>query len=67
MRTTLTLDDDLLERARDLTGIAETSALVRTALAELVRREAGRRLAALGGSEPFLDIVRRRRPGDPAE
>jgi Arc/MetJ family transcription regulator len=61
MRTTLTLDDELLERAAELTGITEKSALVRAALTALVQREAARRLARLGGSSPDLaDIPRRR-------
>lgn len=61
MRTTLTLDDDLLARATELTGISEKSALVREALTSLIQREAGRRLALLGGSDPDLaDIPRRR-------
>ena len=53
-RTTLKLDDDLLEKAQALTGIAETSPLVREALLALIQRESARRLALLGGSEPNL-------------
>jgi Arc/MetJ family transcription regulator len=62
MRTTLALDDALLERATDLTGIMEKSALVREALKALVERESARRLALLGGSDPDLAAVPRRRP-----
>ena len=62
MRTTLALDDALLERATDLTGIMEKSALVREALKALVERESARRLALLGGSDPDLLPVSRRRP-----
>lgn len=62
MRTTLTLDDDLLADAQDLTGLNDTSALVRAALVALVQRESARRLARLGGSQPELKRVRRRRP-----
>lgn len=62
MRTTLALDDDLLARAIDLTGIEEKTALVREALKALVERESARRLARLGGSEPGLDAIPRRRP-----
>jgi len=62
MRTTLALDDALLERATDLTGIVEKSALVREALKALVERESARRLALLGGSEPGLVAAPRRRP-----
>ncbi len=61
MRTTLALDDALLERATDLTGITEKSALVREALKALVERESAHRLARLGGSEPGLLAVPRRR------
>jgi Arc/MetJ family transcription regulator len=61
MRTTIVLDDDLIADARELTGISEKSALVRAALQALVQREAARRLARLGGSQPHLKPVRRRR------
>jgi Arc/MetJ family transcription regulator len=61
MRTTLALDDDLLEIAQGYTGLMEKSALVREALKALIEREAARRLARLGGSEPdFAEIPRRR-------
>ena len=63
MRTTITLDDDLVEKARFYTGIKETPALIREALGALVQREAARRLARLGGSEPQLRPVPRRRSG----
>ena len=62
MRTTLTLDDKLLADAEFYTGIREKSALIREALKALVAREAGRRLARLGGSEPGLKQIPRRRP-----
>jgi Arc/MetJ family transcription regulator len=52
MRTTITLDDDLLERAEKLTGIQERPALLREALKALIAREAALRLARLGGSDP---------------
>lgn len=61
MRTTLIIDDELLERARDLSGIKEKTALVRAGLETLIAREAAKRLAALGGSEPDLRPVPRRR------
>ena len=61
MRTTLNLDDELLERATELTGIAEKTALVRRALEALIERESARRLARLGGSEPGLGPIPRRR------
>ena len=62
MRTTITLDDEIVESLRQLTGISETSALVRKALIEMRQREAGRRLAALGGTMPDLKAPPRRRP-----
>jgi Arc/MetJ family transcription regulator len=61
MRTTITLDDDLLADAAELTGITEKSALVRAALKALIEREAARRLARLGGSSPDLKVPPRRR------
>jgi Arc/MetJ family transcription regulator len=62
MRTTLALDDELLAKAQAFTGLNEKSALVREALKALIEREAARRLARLGGSEPNLAATRRRRP-----
>jgi Arc/MetJ family transcription regulator len=61
MRTTITLDDDLVAKAKRYTGVEETSALVRVALKALVEREAARRLARLGGTEPDLIAPPRRR------
>ena len=61
MRTTITLDDALVEKARKLSGIAERSALLQEALRALIARETGRRLARLGGSEPQLKPVPRRK------
>ena len=61
MRTTVTLDDDLVGIAQEFTGIAEKTALIREALKALIERESARRLAALGGTMPGLkNIVRRR-------
>ena len=62
MRTTLALDDELLAKAEFYTGIREKSALVREALKAFVEREAARRLARLGGSEPDLKPIPGRRP-----
>jgi Arc/MetJ family transcription regulator len=61
MRTTLIIDDSLLDRAKQLSGIGEKTALVHAGLKALIASEAGRRLAALGGSEPKLRDIRRRR------
>lgn len=67
MRTTVTLDDDLVDRAAELTGIAERSALLRAGLETLVRVESARRLAVLGGSDPdATPAPRRRGQGDAA-
>lgn len=64
MRTTLNIDDTLLEEAGRLTGIAEKTVLVREGLRALIERESARRLARLGASEPQLKPVpRRRQPG----
>ena len=61
MRTTVTLDDDLLARAEELTGIRERSALIRNAVELLVRIESGRQLAALGGSDQAAEAAPRSR------
>ena len=61
MRTTVTLDDELLARAEQLCGDLERSALLKEALRALVQRESARRLALLGGSEPALEPIPRRR------
>ena len=63
MRTTITLDDDLLERAEQLTGIEERPALVREALKALIERESARRLARLKGYDPKAKAAPRRRSG----
>jgi Arc/MetJ family transcription regulator len=62
MRTTLALDDAVVQAAQALTGLTEKSALVREALAALIARESARRLARLGGSEPTLTVPPRRDP-----
>lgn len=61
MRTTLALDDDLVAQAQAYTGHKEKSVLVREALKALIERESARRLARLGGTEPDLESVPRRR------
>jgi hypothetical protein len=61
MRTTVTLDDHLLDRAADLTGVRERGVLLREALKALIERESARRLARLGGTEPDLEASPRRR------
>jgi Arc/MetJ family transcription regulator len=64
MRTTVVLDDDLLADAQRLTGVKEKSALLREGLTALIERESARRLARLGGSEPGLGAIGRRRPDE---
>lgn len=61
MRTTVTIDDKLLEDAKEYTGVRETPTLVRIALEALVQREAARRLARLGGTDPDAKAPPRRR------
>ncbi len=61
MRTTVTLDDDLIAKAQAFTGVMEKSVLIRQALTALIERESALRLARLGGSEADLIIAPRRR------
>jgi len=61
MRTTIALDDELVAKAQALAGLTEKSALVREALRALIERESARRLALLGGTEPQLKDMPRRR------
>lgn len=63
MRTTVNLDEAQLEQAQRLLGKTERSALLKEALDALIQRESARRLALLGGTQPQLrDIPRRREP-----
>lgn len=62
MRTTVNLDDELLEQARRITGMKGRAALIHEGLRALIERESARRLARLGGSEPQVRAVPRRRP-----
>ncbi len=64
MRTTLNIDDALLEKAARLTGVKEKTSLVRMGLLALIARESARRLAELGGTEKRLRPIRRRRPSE---
>ena len=61
MRTTINLDDRLINEAQRLTGMTERTALIHEGLRALIERESARRLARLGGSEPQLAPVPRRR------
>ena len=62
MRTTINLDDELVRKARDLSGITEKTALVRHGLEALIALESARRLARLAGTQPKLAAPPRRRP-----
>jgi Arc/MetJ family transcription regulator len=62
MRTTINIDDALLEHARRLTGLEERTALIHEGLRALIARESARRLARLAGTEPELRPIPRRRP-----
>ncbi|MGK6317507.1 type II toxin-antitoxin system VapB family antitoxin [Neorhizobium sp. DT-125] len=61
MRTTVTLDDELIARAEEVTGITEKSVLLKKALTLLIQHEAAQRLIKLGGSAPDLEAPPRRR------
>jgi Arc/MetJ family transcription regulator len=61
MRTTLIIDDDLLAKARELTGLHEKTAVLHAGLEALIAREHARRLAALGGTQRSLRPIPRRR------
>jgi Arc/MetJ family transcription regulator len=61
MRTTVTLDDDLLAKAVKLTGGLDRSTVLREGLKALIERESAARLAKLGGTQPHLEPVPRRR------
>lgn len=65
MRTTVTLDDALLSKAQNLSGLKDRGVLLKEALRALIERESARRLVRLGGTEPQLKGVPRRR--EPAE
>lgn len=61
MRTTLNIEDELLDKAAKLTGIKEKTSLVKRGLESLIAIESGKRLAHLGGTEKGLKAVLRRR------
>lgn len=64
MRASVALDDDLMRRAQEYTGLTERTAILREALRALIEREAGRRILALAGSMPDLEDIRRQRVDD---
>lgn len=61
MRTTLNIEDNLIEKASKMTGIKEKTALVKLGLEALIARESGKRLARLGGTQKQLEAIPRRR------
>ena len=63
MRTTLNIEEKLIDKASKLTGIKEKTSLVRLGLQALIARESSKRLAKLGGTEKRLKISKRRRLG----
>jgi len=65
MRTTLNIEDKLLDRAKKLTGIKEKTSLVRLGLEALIAMESSKRLAKLGGTEKKLEMISRRSEMDP--
>jgi len=64
MRTTLNIEAELIEKASELTGVKEKTALVRLGLEALISLESGKRLARLGGTEKKLKSIPRRRTGN---
>lgn len=61
MRTTLNIEDNLMEKASKMTGIKEKTALVKLGLEALIARESGKRLAKLGGTQKHLEAIPRRK------
>jgi Arc/MetJ family transcription regulator len=64
MRATVALDDELVRKAQEYSGITERTALLRDGLKALIHLEASRRLAAVGGTEPDLEEIKRVRAGN---
>ncbi|MGH7791708.1 MAG: type II toxin-antitoxin system VapB family antitoxin [Thermodesulfobacteriota bacterium] len=64
MRTTLNINDELLKKASELTGVKEKTSLVKLGLEALVARESSKKLAKLGGTEKGLTKIPRRRMGN---
>jgi Arc/MetJ family transcription regulator len=61
MRTTLNIEDSLIDKASKMTGVKEKTALIKLGLEALIARESGRRLAKLGGTERQLKAIPRRK------
>jgi len=65
VRTTLNIDETLIDNAKRLTGISERTELIHEGLRALISRASARRLARLGGSEPGIKAIPRRRIANP--
>jgi Arc/MetJ family transcription regulator len=63
MRLTMDIDEELIRKAQELTGITQRAAVLRAGLTALIERESARKLARMGGSEPALKRPHRRRSG----
>jgi Arc/MetJ family transcription regulator len=61
MRTTLNIEDNLMDKASKMTGIKEKTALVKLGLEALIARESSKRLAKLGGTQKHLEAIPRRK------
>jgi Arc/MetJ family transcription regulator len=61
MRTTLKIEEELIHKAEEMTGIHEKTHLVKLGLEALIARESSKRLAKLGGTERNLRRIPRRR------
>lgn len=61
MRTTLNINDELLDKAQELTGTKERTALIHEGLRALIERESAKRLSRLAGSEAEIEDIPRRR------
>jgi Arc/MetJ family transcription regulator len=61
MRTTLNIEDNLMDKASKMTGIKEKTTLVKLGLEALIARESGKRLARLGGTQKHLEAIPRRK------
>ena len=61
MRTTLNIEDNLMDKASKMTGIKKKTALVKLGLEALIARESGKRLAKLGGTQKHLEAIPRRK------
>lgn len=62
--TTVNIDNALLKRAQELTGITDAESLVNESLRALIERECARELARRGGSQPQLEPIPRRRSAE---